>query len=540
MSADPAGDGPDQGESTDLTDSPERTAEWLQPPAEDEGLQRYVGTVRERFRLIALITALTTLIAVLYVFTATKMYSAEADLLITPISAEDPTLNSLGLLTSTSDPTRDVETAAKLVTNIDVAGIARRDLNSNETPQELLEKVSAVPVAQSNVIAVTSTDTPPKAAQDLANAFAEAAVQSRTNQLHEQIDLILPGLEKQLEKNPEPAGPETLNAKIAELETLRNASDPTIRVAVSASLPTSPSSPKTTLSIIAGIIAGLVLGIGGAFTAQALDPRLRREEQLRRRYRLPILARIPKEDGRSRAAPLSPRSLSPMTSEAYRTLRATLAAANRTTGRGRVIMVTGSAPSEGKTTTAVNLATAFALSGKRVILIESDLRQPAIGTALGIKSKGKGILGLLTGNSTLRESLVQLDTYGPNLQILLADYDEGWIPELFSIPAAEEMIEQARAIADYVIVDSAPLNEVADALPLARIADDVLMVTRIGKSRLDKISQLGELLVENGIRPTGFVVVAAPKPAGGKSSYYARESRGNGVGGARELSRPKG
>jgi capsular exopolysaccharide synthesis family protein len=525
-----------------LTDTPERTADWLEPPAEDQGLRRYIATIRERFWLIALTTILTTLIAILYVATATKMYSAEADLLITPVAVEDSTLNSLGLLTASSDPTRDVETAAKLVTNVNVAAIAQQNLGSNESPQEILEKVSAIPVAQSNVIAVTATDTPPRAAQRLANEFARAAVQDRTQQMHQQIDKILPRLQKQLANTPEPvAGPGTLSAQVAELETLKNASDPTIRLAVTASLPTSPSSPKTMLSIIAGIIAGLVLGIGGAFTAQALDPRLRREEQLRRRYRLPILVRIPKENSKRHPSPLGPRSLSPMTTEAYRTLRATLATpANKTQNGGRVILVTGSAPSEGKTTTAVNLATAFALSGKQVILIESDLRQPAIGTALGINSEPGGILSLLTGDASLPEALVRSETYSPGLQLLLADYDQGWIPELFSIPAAEQMIADARKLADYVIVDSAPLNEVADALPLARMADDVLVVTRIGKSRLDKISQLGELLVENGVRPTGFVVVAAPRPAGGKSSYYTRETHGDGATGARELSQPKG
>jgi capsular polysaccharide biosynthesis protein len=295
---------------TDLTETPERTADWLKPPAEEEGLQRYVGTIRERFWLIALTTVVTTAIAILYVATATKMYSAEADLLITPISAEDHTLNSLGLLTASSDPTRDVETAAKLVLNIEVAAIAQRDLHSSESPQELLEKVSAIPVAQSNVIAITATNTPAVAAQKLANAFARAAVQDRTRQLHEEIEKILPRLKEQLAKNPESIpGPEGLSAQVAELETLRSASDPTVRLAVMASLPTSPSSPKTMLSIIAGIVAGLVLGIGGAFTAQALDPRLRREEQLRRRYRLPILARIPKEDTDCRWRPTaSPRS----------------------------------------------------------------------------------------------------------------------------------------------------------------------------------------------------------------------------------------
>ena len=74
-----------------------------------------------------------------------------------------------------------------------------------------------------------------------------------------------------------------------------------MRVDTRADKPTSPSWPKRNLSIIAGIMAGLVLGIGGAFAAQTLDPRLRREEQLRALYRLPVLARIPEESrGRSR------------------------------------------------------------------------------------------------------------------------------------------------------------------------------------------------------------------------------------------------
>ena len=82
------------------------------------------------------------------------------------------------------------------------------------------------------------------------------------------------------------------------------------------------------------------------------------------------------------------------------------------------------------------------------------------------------------------------------------------------------MIEEARQIADYVIIDSPPLNEVVDALPLARSADDVLIVVRLGKSRLQRIAELGELLAENGIRPTGFAVVGVPKPSRSGYHYY--------------------
>ncbi len=502
----------------------DKSADWLEPPAEEEGLRRYVSTIRERWLLIGLTTLVTTAIAIVYVLTATKMYTAESDLLITPVAGEDAITSKLGLLTASSDPTRDVETAAKLITNVDVAQIAKEELKSEESANELLGKISATPVAQSNVIALQATGTSPQEARQLANTFARAAIQDRTNQMHEKIAEVLPTAEAQLAGENEPeTGTGTLSAEVAQLQTLAGLPDPTVGVAVSASLPTGPSSPKRTLSVLAGIIAGLILGIGAAFTAQALDPRLRREEQLRRRYRLPILARIPKEEGK-RATPLGPRGLSPVSTEAYRTLRATLSTAVATpNGLGRVILITGSAPSEGKTTSAINLAAAFALAGKRTILIESDLRRPAVGTALGMAPKNGGILAHLVGGESLESTLVNSENYGPSLRFLLADYDEGWIPELFSIPAAAEMIDEARQIADYVIVDSPPLNEVADALPLARMADDVLIVTRIGRSRLDRISQLGELLVENAIHPTGFVVVAAPRPGGSESSYYTRE-----------------
>jgi Mrp family chromosome partitioning ATPase len=83
------------------------------------------------------------------------------------------------------------------------------------------------------------------------------------------------------------------------------------------------------------------------------------------------------------------------------------------------------------------------------------------------------------------------------------------------------MIDEARNLADWVIVDSPPLNEVVDALPLTRLADDVLIVVRLGTTRLDKLSQLGELLVENDVRPTGFAVVGTPRPSRGEYHYYA-------------------
>jgi Mrp family chromosome partitioning ATPase len=160
-----------------------------------------------------------------------------------------------------------------------------------------------------------------------------------------------------------------------------------------------------------------------------------------------------------------------------------------------------------------------------VILIESDLRRPVLSGVMGVRPENGGVVSVLIENTTLSDSLIPSATYGPNLRLLLSDYEGGWIAELFSIPTAEQMIHDARQMAEFVIVDSAPLNEVVDALPLAQLSDDVLLVVRLGVTRLDKLSQLAELLAENGVRPVGFAVVGTSRPKRSQYHYYAESDR---------------
>ncbi len=487
------------------------TTSWLQPPEEAAGLRIYVETLRERWKMIFLIVLITTAAAIAYVETATKQYESQAEILVTPVSSSDPILATLGLITESSEPTRPIETASKFVTNIDVADIVKKELGSDESAEALLGKVSAAPIAQSNVVAVTAKAETPEYSQELANAFANAAVADRTKRLHERIETTIPQLEQQIAASPAEAGVagESLGAELALLQTLRNSPDPTIAVDAEAATPGEQVWPRTVLSVVGGIFAGLVIGIAAAFAAQTLDPRLRREEQLRRSYQLPILTRVPRDpSGRAEGRPLSPRKVEPITTEAYRTLRSSfMSRAAKNPGRGRIVLVTGSSVAEGKTSTAVNLATSLALAGKRVILVESDLRRPSLARALEIDTVETGVVSTLLGNTTLEEALVPMPDYGGNLNVLLADNEGGWIAELFSIPAAETMLETAAQIADFVIIDSAPLTEVVDALPLALRADDLLIVVRLGRTRIDNLSRLTEMLADHEIKPIGFAII---------------------------------
>jgi receptor protein-tyrosine kinase len=181
------------------------------------------------------------------------------------------------------------------------------------------------------------------------------------------------------------------------------------------------------------------------------------------------------------------------------------------------VLITGPSPAEGKTTSAINLASSYALAGKRVILLEADFRRPTISKALGVQSR-VGVGKVLLREVGLEQALVPVKPFGDDLRLLPVERPDDHLSELLSMPAARKLLDQARGLADYVIIDSPPLTEVVDALPLARYTDDVLIVTRLGMSSLQQLSRLADLLEQNTIEPRGFVVIGVGNAE--EESYY--------------------
>jgi Mrp family chromosome partitioning ATPase/capsular polysaccharide biosynthesis protein len=504
------------------------TAPWRRPQLGTSGFERYLHTLRERLPLIVAVTLATTIVAALYLVVAEDRYRAEADLLVAPAAQDDTALTGLPVIHESSDPTRDVETASQLVESRDVAVRVKRRFGLDESVGELLGAVVAEPVAQSNIVSVGAEADSPTLARDLANGFATEAVAERSQELRREIDRVLPRLREQIAAADE-QGQDTqeLSTQLVRLQSLRETGDPTLRLETRANAPPSPFAPRPAITLAAGFLAGLILGVGGAFAMNALDPRLRREEQLRELYSLPILARVPKErrartfalggrrwgygpkEKHRRALP--PGELSATTLESFRTLRTMLTARRGGDSGSCSILVTGPSPFDGKTTTAINLASSLALAGNQVILIEADFRRPTVGEALGLQAP-IGIGDVLLGNVGIESALVPAPPFDYNLSVLLVDRANDWLAEVLSLPAAEALLDEAKRLADYVVLDSPPLTKVIDAMPLARQADDVVLVVRLGSSRLAQLARLGDLLDQNGIRPAGFVVVGGAAP----------------------------
>lgn len=507
----------------------EQELPWLGPRAEEEGLQRYARTIRERWRVVLACVLVALIGAGAYVLLAPKVYEATSQLLVTPVDPSDQTTVGLGLISTSNDPGRDVSTAASLVTTVPVATRVVAALHLHGTPRQLLAKVSAVPLANTSIVSITAEGSSPRKAQAVANAFVQQAIALRTQRVHEIEDKTIALLRIEVahtsKEQSTAGGSESVASRLAGLEALRAQPDPTLSIAALADLPTAQSSPRKALSLVAGLFAGLILGLAAAFILQNVDPRLRREEQLRELFRLPILSRVPREPAARGAGPLLPTTLSTATAESYRTLRATIFSTEPTGELGESVLVTGSSPSEGKSSTALNLANALAQTGRQVILIEADLRRPSLARALRADLHF-GLLGVLSGQVSVSDALTTVEGFPENLRVLLVERPEAAAGDRLALPIAQEMLHEARSLADYVVIDSPPLSQIVDALPLAQAADEVLIVARLGTSRMNGLAELGEVLLHNGVRPLGVVLIDVERSSRGGEYYYGAGERG--------------
>jgi capsular exopolysaccharide synthesis family protein len=219
----------------------------------------------------------------------------------------------------------------------------------------------------------------------------------------------------------------------------------------------------------------------------------------------------------------SPRS---MAAEAYRGLRTALYF--NANGEGhQVIQVTSPTTGDGKSTTAANLAVSIAQSGKRVLLVDADMRKPRQHKIFGMEAQ-TGLSLLVVGEVGV-EAAVQASGV-PNLSVLPAGPTPPNPAELLTSPRFKEVLDQLRGLYDIVVVDTPPLLAVTDPSVVAPRVDSVLLTIRLSKNARSEAERARQILVGLGATILGVVVNGIDPRAGGSGYGYGRYGYGYGYG----------
>ena len=202
--------------------------------------------------------------------------------------------------------------------------------------------------------------------------------------------------------------------------------------------------------------------------------------------------------------------------EAYKTLRTNVRFFLRGEGCQR-LCITSAAASEGKSITLLNLAISIAKTGQKVVLIDADLRRPAVARLL-VEKASPGLSNILAGLADTDEVL-RKDIY-PNLDIIFS----GDIPpnpsELLGNDRMKELIETMASRYDYVLVDTPPVNVVSDACIVANLLDGALLLVRQGRSKKESVRRAVANLELTGAKVLGFVLNGVPQQKKGSYGYY--------------------
>lgn len=482
--------------------------------ASENALAVLARAIRAHWLLVILVT-LTAVGGSLWALSRREPdYQATAQILINPLSSGDETYIGLEVVRDAGDAARTAQTAAALLDSSGAAPAVARELGPGWTAARVSQAVSVEPQGESNVLGVTATAKEADMAARAANEFTRAAIAIRYRRLERQLSTRIRQL--QARRRSLPIGDERGQVvnQIGDLEAIRVArQDPSLQLLQPAAVPGAPTGAANWLILLLSALAGLGLGVIAAAALGLLNRRIRDEEELLRLYPLPILARVPPvKRGLRRRGSVSPLEMPPAAREAFRTLRAQLEQHGSST---RTVMLASASSGDGKTTAAANLATAFIDADYSVILMDFDLRKPELAHAVGVTPE-RGLASMLTSDAELLDLLIE-SAVAPGLSVLAAaEGDSAFLESL--VRRLPSILAEAKEMADFVILDTAPLGEVSDALRVASQIDDLVLVARPGHTNRHNFEQVRDLLERAAARPTGLLLTG--QTARTSQTYY--------------------
>jgi succinoglycan biosynthesis transport protein ExoP len=475
-------------------------------------------TLRRRLGVVLACTILVPAAALGFSLVREKQYTASASLFFRD-PALDQTLFGSTFLEPAADPVREAATNVKLVSLEAVAGLAADEVGGGLTADDVSEKVEATAEGQSDVVSIRATDPSPGFAARLANTVAEQYIAFRREADRAKVREAQRLVERELDalSPAERAAPEgrSLAENAQQLEILGSLQTGNAELVQRAQPPESPSSPRPIRNTILGAVLGLMLGVALSFLFERLDRRVRDPTEIEQAFGRPILGTIPASRALARGGPTHGGALPAAEAEAFRMLRANLRYFN-VDRPIESVLVTSSAPGDGKTTVSWNLAAAAAGAGALVLLIEADLRHPMLAQSSSDLRPEPGLSTVLAGYGELTDAVQRVAVHesmnnaAPEriMDVLTA----GPLPpnpvDLIESQRMRELIAEAERAYDLVVIDTPPTSVVSDAVPLVKQVSGVIVVVRFGKSTREAVLALKSQL-EHLQAPTLGVVLNA-------------------------------
>jgi succinoglycan biosynthesis transport protein ExoP len=292
-------------------------------------------------------------------------------------------------------------------------------------------------------------------------------------------------------------------------------------------------SPKYGTNIIFGAIAGLALGLLLAVAREALDSRIRARKDAEDWFGAPVVGSLPREMSRRPPPGVGAGAgktgrMEDRRAASLELLRARLQF-TQTSISGPTILVAGAGPFVEKTTVAANVAAALARSGKRVVVVDADVRRPNLYRSFDLPKEAPGLVDILEDDLPLEDALVDVELLQPGsngsepthrgrLEVLLAGRAPSPLDDALTPETVAKLTDRLHERADFVVFDSPPLP-VADSYPLALNSDNVLVVARYGRTTRDQAEFARTTLEEIGVSRVGVVLTDAASSPDGYAGY---------------------
>jgi Mrp family chromosome partitioning ATPase len=519
------------------------TTEPTTPAGRYMTLGDYLRVLRRYWPMIAVVALIGAAAGYATVIGKKPVYQSGAE-----VTFQDPSqaLSVVGLGSNApQSPAALASVNAETVTGHAVMSEVRRQLKRHDSADALSGAITTQVSPQSGILQINATGSTPAAAANLANTAASVLVNQDNQHARGEYAKLAADIRQRIAKLPpglrsaSPASPLTYyENELARLQTLGTFAS-SAQIAKLAQPAASASSPHRSQSVLLGLALGLLLGVVVAFIRDAMDRRLRGPEDIDSSFQLPLLGYVGKR-GMGQVAYMSKgsRGRHALDLEQFRILRRNLELLDHERPP-RSILVTSTVPGEGKTTVASSLAFAMAAAGKRTLLVDCDLRRPALAERLGV-AQTPGISEYLAGSASPEQILRTIsfadgavavngssgngngnghDAGGHRLVCIPSGAAPANAAELLGSARFKEFIAQVSETYDAIVLDSSPLLAVADTLEMLPEADAVVICARESRTTRGHASAARATLSRLPARPMG-VVVTGVNERGAREQLY--------------------